>query len=291
MTHSAAASVPGEITLPSLCAARRALAREISAPAAGLRKAIRRSARGGAFLRPIQACPREGGDRTVEDACVCGGGESGQQVERLAFRIEPSCSFPASAHDDISALFAHTSQPLGMHESPIGNENISFGDRHAVELLAPLLVGQCKKAEPFGGKVEGTMNPPQAIVLLRGSARFWDRRAVDKANAPAMCRQLATEQLADQMFEPGLAIAQAFQQRHPRLREDRHWKGPQAGRTPPRRSSSGAPSRPGNKPGQAEADRRRFSPPADEGRRPSGGRRPRLRPARQAGSMSPAKVH
>jgi hypothetical protein len=38
----------------------------------------------------------------------------------------------------------------------VRSENIACGDRHAVELLATCLVGQCKKAEPFGGKVEGT---------------------------------------------------------------------------------------------------------------------------------------
>lgn len=112
----------------------------------------------------------------------------------------------------IGALLAHTSQPLGMHEPPIGNKNIPCGDGCAIKLFAAFFIGQCEKAEPFGGKVECAVDPPQAIVLLRGSARFWHCRAIDEANAPAMRRQLATEQLADQMFEPGLAIAQTLQQ-------------------------------------------------------------------------------
>ena len=45
MTHSAAASVPPRMALPSLCAARRGLTRDISAAAAGLRKAICQTAR------------------------------------------------------------------------------------------------------------------------------------------------------------------------------------------------------------------------------------------------------
>ena len=51
ITHSAAASVPAAMMLPSHWAARRALAREISAASTGLRKATRRNAKGGAFLR------------------------------------------------------------------------------------------------------------------------------------------------------------------------------------------------------------------------------------------------
>jgi hypothetical protein len=124
-------------------------------------------------------------------------------------------------------------QPVWMHESPIGNENVPFGDRHAVELLATCLVGQREKAEPFRGEVKGAVQPPQAIVLLCCSARLWDRRAIDKANAPAMRRRLAAEQLADQRFEPGLAIAQALQQRN--VGEVRQLDGrrPGAGRAKP----------------------------------------------------------
>ena len=35
----------------------------------------------------------------------------------------------AGTHDDIGPLFTHTRQPLGMHESPVGNENVPCGDR------------------------------------------------------------------------------------------------------------------------------------------------------------------
>ena len=115
----------------------------------------------------------------------------------------------------------------------VRSENIPFGDRHAVELLAPLLVGQRKKAEPFGGKVESAAQPPQAIVLFRGSARFWDRRAIDKADAPAMRRRLAAKQLANQVLEPSLAIAQAFQQRHIRKVRKLDGRRPGARRSKP----------------------------------------------------------
>ena len=54
----------------------------------------------------------------------------------------------------VGAPFTHMRQPVRMHESPVGNENVAFGDRHAVALLATFLIGQRKKAEPFGGEIE-----------------------------------------------------------------------------------------------------------------------------------------
>ena len=63
----------------------------------------------------------------------------------------------------IGALFTHARQPVWMHESPIRNENVPFGDGHTVELFATFLIGQGKEAEPLGGKVESTranVSPP-----------------------------------------------------------------------------------------------------------------------------------
>ena len=127
MTHSAVASVPPRMALPSLCAAR--LGSRYFGDGGGFAQGHEAQRQRRRFLAPDP-------DRTVQDACVCGGGESGQQIERLAFWVEPARGFPAGAHDEIGALFTHTRQPIGMHEAPVGNENVPCGDGRAIKLFA-----------------------------------------------------------------------------------------------------------------------------------------------------------
>lgn len=54
----------------------------------------------------------------------------------------------------------HMRQPFGMHETPVGDENIPCGDGHAIELFATFFIGQREKTEPLGGKVKGAVQPP-----------------------------------------------------------------------------------------------------------------------------------
>lgn len=44
-----------------------------------------------------------------------------------------------------------------MHKPAIGDGDIAFGERHAVEPLAALLIGQLNEAETFRWKVEGAV--------------------------------------------------------------------------------------------------------------------------------------
>ena len=47
-----------------------------------------------------------------------------------------------------------------MHVSAIGDGDVAFGEGHAVEPLAALLIGQLDEAETFRWKVEGAVKPP-----------------------------------------------------------------------------------------------------------------------------------
>ena len=101
-----------------------------------------------------------------------------------------------------------------MHEPPIGDEDIPFGNGRPIEPLAAFLFGQLDKTEALGREIEGAMKAPQAVVFPNFLPGLWNCRPIEKPNAPPACRGHgpASEQLAYEVFHPGAAVAKALQQ-------------------------------------------------------------------------------
>jgi len=112
-------------------------------------------------------------------------------------------------------LLEHDCDAVGLHGGAIGDADLAFDHRDAIERLAPVLIGELEMTEALARKIEGAVNAPHLGALLGRPSRLGDRGCVDDADeTPAACwRGGRGQRFSDEERQPIAASAQALKQR------------------------------------------------------------------------------
>src|SRR5579862_634010 len=104
-------------------------------------------------------------NRTIDQPSFRGLGKFSNEIERMAFAIEPARALPTSPNDEVSFGLDQPSHALRLQIGPIGKANLARNRRYPIERLAFLLIGQLEVAKTFPRNIERAVNAPQLILL------------------------------------------------------------------------------------------------------------------------------